>query len=39
MLFNVDKFSYQEMAGVAILVSTLEISNALLLDGKRYAKI
>ena len=37
MLFNVDKFSYQEMAGVAILVSTLAISNALLLDGKRYA--
>ena len=37
MLFNVDKFSYQEMAGVAILVSTLAISNALLLDGKSYA--
>ncbi len=37
MLFNVDKFTYQEMAGVAILVSTLAISNALLLDGKSYA--
>ena len=37
MLFNVDKFSYQEMAGGAILVSTVAISNALLLDGKRYA--
>ena len=37
MLFNVDKFSYPEMAGVAILVSTLAISNALLLDGRNYA--
>ena len=37
MLFNVDKFTYQEMAGVAILVSTLAISNALLLDGRSYA--
>ena len=38
MLFNIDKFTYQEMAGVAILVSTLAISNALLLDGRNYAK-
>ena len=37
MLFNIDKFTYQEMAGVAILVSTLAISNALLLDGRNYA--
>jgi len=37
MLFNVDKFTYQEMAGVAILVSTLAISNSLLLDGRNYA--
>jgi hypothetical protein len=37
MLFNVEKFSYPEMAGVAILVSTLAISNALLLDGRNYA--
>ena len=37
MLFNVDKFTYQEMACVAVLVSTLAISNALLLDGKSYA--
>ncbi len=37
MLFNVDKFSYPEMAGVAILVSTLAISNALLLDGRNHA--
>ena len=37
MLFNIDKFTYQEMAGVAMLVSTLAISNALLLDGRNYA--
>ena len=37
MLFNIDKFTYHEMAGVAILVSTLAISNALLLDGRNYA--
>jgi hypothetical protein len=37
MLFNVDKFSYPEMAGVAVLVLTLAISNSLLLDGRSYA--
>tara|TARA_Y100001970_G_C14190321_1_gene834969 strand:- start:623 stop:1924 length:1302 start_codon:yes stop_codon:yes gene_type:complete len=32
-----DKWTFQEMVGIAIFISTLAISNALLLDGKRYA--